>query len=149
MLSHLPFFQLKSARLSDRSRDWRHSSLGTHHPSPFELEAITSLPMLTLDHRPRLELRCDSICWHFRRRVVQLKSGAVLVVLENVMEREGPVLLVCISMYYPSQLLSITWVSSRRLSSFRNFLMDFPGHLRLRTKSLRGAKRIRLASRGH
>ena len=72
-----------------------------------------------------------------------------LVVPESIMDTKGFILLVCISMYYPSQLLSITWVSSRRLSSFRNFLMDFPGHLRLRTKSLRGAKRIRLASRGH
>ena len=47
-----------------------------------------------------------------------------LVVPESIMDTKAFVLLVCISMYYPLQLLSITWVLSRRLSSFRNFLVE-------------------------
>ena len=47
-----------------------------------------------------------------------------LVVLESIIDTKGFVLLVCISMYYPSQLLSFTLVSSRRLSSFRHFTME-------------------------
>ena len=54
-----------------------------------------------------------------------------LVTPENIVGMKGLILLVCIQMSYPSQLLTITWVSSRRLSSFMNFLVDFLVRLRL------------------
>lgn len=68
-----------------------------------------------------------------------------LVVLESIMEIKGPILMVCISMHHHSQLLSITWLLSWRLSNFRNFLME-TGYLHLigLSRSLRAVKCSRL-----
>ena len=74
-----------------------------------------------------------------------------LVILANIVGMKGLILLVHISLSYPSRLLTITWVLLQRLSSFRNFLVDFPSHLNPIELGAfnREAKCGRLAFRNH